>query len=439
MLIVHAFFWFSVATIGSLLSSTISSADGQQTSAYPPLQPFIDAAATGMEISPPAGIYTGPVIITRPIVLDGRGKVTVDGLGNGSVLTIQSDGVQVRGMRLRNSGQDHNQLDAGIKLRGNFNVIKDNVIEEMLFGIEIQQSNHNIIRRNLIRPWQVALSLRGDGIRLWYSFDNKIMDNEIDGARDFLILDSGRDKIVGNTVRNGRYGLFIVNSDQLTVSANRFLDNDMGVFALESDEFVVRDNLIAGSRKAFGAALGIKESSHVVIENNRILRNAIGITLDNSPFEPEALNYIRHNTVAYNGIGMSFLMDRPGNEFEGNWFKGNLVQVAGRGGATAVSSTWSGNIWDDYQGFDRDGDQIGDTPYERWVYSDRIWMDVPMARFFKGSFFLEVLDFIERLASFSEPLLMLRDERPLYATNIEGIPPHEHPDKADEKKYWTKE
>jgi len=239
-------------------------------------------------------------------------------------------------------------------------------------------------------------------------------------------LDSGRDRISGNTIRNGRYGLFIVNSDQLTVTSNRFLGNDMGVFALESDEFIVRDNLIAGSRKSFGAALGIKESSYVIIENNRILRNAIGITVDNSPFEPDTLNRIRHNIVAYNGIGMSFVMDRPGNELEGNWFKGNLMQVAGRGGATAVSSDWYGNIWDDYQGFDRNGDQVGDTPYERWIYSDRIWMDIPMAGFFKGSLSLELMDFVERLAPFSQPLLMLRDERPLYTTTMDGIPSHEH-------------
>jgi nitrous oxidase accessory protein len=40
-------------------------------------------------------------------------------------------------------------------------------------------------------------------------------------------------------------------------------------------------------------------------------------------------------------------------------------------------------------------------------------MDVPPARFFKGAPVLEVMDFLERLAPFSEPNMLVRDERPL--------------------------
>jgi nitrous oxidase accessory protein len=40
-------------------------------------------------------------------------------------------------------------------------------------------------------------------------------------------------------------------------------------------------------------------------------------------------------------------------------------------------------------------------------------MDVPAAQFFKGSPMLEALDFLERLAPFSQPDLILRDEKPL--------------------------
>ncbi|HEB96977.1 MAG TPA: nitrous oxide reductase family maturation protein NosD [Sedimenticola thiotaurini] len=416
-----------LATAASLLLIGQSFVAGGPSASYPPLQPLLDAAAPGRLVSPPAGTYSGPVVISRPVVLDGRGEVTIDGLGEGSVLTIDTDGAQVRGLHIRNSGREHNRLDSGIKVRGSFNIIKDNLVEDTLFGIDLEQAHNTIVRRNRVRQQGGEHGLRGDGIRLWYSFDNRITDNEIDGARDFLILDSGRDRITGNLVKNGRYGLFIVNTDQLEISGNRFLGNDMGIFALESEGIVVRDNLIAGSRKAFGSAVGVKESSGVVIEDNVIVRNAIGITLDNSPYEPDTVNRVRHNVVGYNAIGVSFLMDRAGNELEGNWFKGNLAQVAGRGGATATASTWIANIWDDYQGFDSDGDRVGDTPYERWVYSDRLWMDVPMAGFFRGSVSLAVLDFVERLAPFSEPTLLLRDLRPQLRANIDQIPPHDHP------------
>ena len=61
----------------------------------------------------------------------------------------------------------------------------------------------------------------------------------------------------------------------------------------------------------------------------------------------------------------------------------------------------------------REGDGVGDTPHEVYNYADRIWMDVPAAQFFKGTPMLETLDFLERLAPFSEPDLTLKDEEPM--------------------------
>ena len=41
-------------------------------------------------------------------------------------------------------------------------------------------------------------------------------------------------------------------------------------------------------------------------------------------------------------------------------------------------------------------------------------MEIPQARFFKTSPALELLDFLERLAPFSSPDLMLKDEAPRF-------------------------
>ena len=76
-------------------------------------------------------------------------------------------------------------------------------------------------------------------------------------------------------------------------------------------------------------------------------------------------------------------------------------------------NVWEGNYWSDYEGFDRNHDGIGDTPYELYAYADKLWRDVPGAQFFKGSPILETLDFLEQLAPFSKPDLILRDKKPL--------------------------
>jgi len=57
------------------------------------------------------------------------------------------------------------------------------------------------------------------------------------------------------------------------------------------------------------------------------------------------------------------------------------VVQAGRG--TSGLNEWRGNYWDDYQGFDRDGTAIGDTPYELYAYADQIWIEMPAGAIFQ--------------------------------------------------------
>ena len=161
-----------------------------------------------------------------------------------------------------------------------------------------------------------------------------------------------------------------------------------------------------------GVGIGFKETSDLTIENNEVLYCATGLYIDVSPFQPDTINAFSENTIAYNGIGIRFLNDWTGNEFRQNRFSGNLTQVVVAGGKSANRNVWEGNFWSDYEGFDQDGDGVGDTPYMLYAYADRIWDDVPYAQFFKGSPMLESIDFLERLAPFSKPDLLVQDDQP---------------------------
>ncbi len=379
------------------------------------LQPLIDAAAPDETLLLAPGVYEGPVVVDKPLTLDGGGHATIDAGGKGTVLLLDTDGAVVRNLRLTNSGSSHNDIDAGVQVRGRFNVIKDNIIDDTLFGIDLQSSENNIVRRNRISSKAVDLGMRGDAIRLWYSFGNQITDNTIEDSRDTVVWYSRDNLIARNNASRGRYALHFMYSQRNRVEDNRYVDNSVGIFVMYSDGVEVRNNFIAHATGATGVGIGFKETSDVVIENNRILYCATGLYLDVSPYQPDTTNRFFNNTLAYNGIGVRFLNDWIGNQFRGNHFKGNLTQVAVSGGKSANRNEWSGNLWDDYEGFDRDRNGVGDTPYEYYAYADRLWMDRPAAQFFKGSPTLEVLDFLERLAPFSPPALILRDERPRLA------------------------
>ncbi|MCB2101541.1 MAG: nitrous oxide reductase family maturation protein NosD [Rhodobacterales bacterium] len=379
----------------------------------PGLQDMVDAAAKGDVVAPPPGTYAGPVVIDKPLTLDGQdGAVTIDAGGKGSVLILDTDGATVRGLHLVNSGDSHNDIDAGIQVRGNYNVIKDNRIENTLFGVDLSKSHNNVVRRNVIRGKDFHLGVRGDAIRLWYSRNNKIEQNDIALTRDSVIWYSVDNVLSGNTFRGGRYGTHFMYSQYNLVKDNTYEGNSVGIFLMYSDGVVVRDNHISHGQGATGMGVGLKESSDVTIAGNDIVYCATGIYTDVSPFQPDTLNRMYDNRIAFNSIGILFHNDWTGNVLRDNIFESNYVQVSVNAKASAARNDWAGNHWDDYRGFDRDGDGVGDTPHEMRVYADRIWMDVPHASFFRAAPSLTLIDFLERLAPFSEPILLLRDDKP---------------------------
>ncbi|MCW8917008.1 MAG: nitrous oxide reductase family maturation protein NosD [Magnetovibrio sp.] len=385
----------------------------------PSLQNLIDQAKAGDIIIPKPGTYAGPLLIDKAITLDGQNQVTINSGGVGSVIFLKADGATVRNMRLVNSGESHNDLDSGIQVRGNYNVIKDNIISDVLFGIDVQQSNNNVLLRNIIDSKDFDLGVRGDGIRLWYSNNNRIEENTITDARDVVVWYSRDNTIARNHISGGRYGLHFMYAQYNLVKENTFQSNSVGAFLMYSDSVVLKNNRISHGLGATGMGIGMKESSDVTLEDNTIVYCATGIYLDVSPYQPDTTNRIKRNHLAFNSIGILFHNDWTGNELEDNQFESNFVQVSVNAGASAQRNGWDGNYWDDYQGFDRDQDGVGDSAHEKRVYADRLWMDVPVASFFKGSAVLTMMDFLERLAPFSEPIVLLKDPRPKMTPDVQ--------------------
>jgi nitrous oxidase accessory protein len=379
-----------------------------------PLQPLIDAAKAGETLLLPPGRYGGPVLIDKPLTIDGAGQVTIDGGGVGTVITIDTDGARLSNLHITGSGDRHNELDAGILVSGKFNVIKDNRLDDVLFGIALHQSEYGIVRRNTIQSKDRELAQRGDGLRIWYSVGNKVTQNRILNARDVIILDSRENYLADNQVQGGRYSLHVVNSQGTQIKGNRFIENEAGIFALKANGLVIQQNLVAEIRDVTGVGIGLKESSSARIEDNRIFNVKIGIALDLSPEDHDLPNYVRFNLIAHNTVGIQFLSDRGGNHLSGNRFVNNYLPVAVRNGGGAMKNRWGGNYWSDYAGFDQDQNGSGDTPYELYAYADQLWLDFPGTQFFVASPTFSLLDFLERLAPFTDPRLMVRDNDPRF-------------------------
>lgn len=379
--------------------------------ALPSLQRLINLTPPGQTLRPPPGTYAGPVIIRDGIILDGQDQVIIDARKSGTVLTVLADDTVVRNIRLTGSGHSHDQVDAGILIKANNVLLENTTIDNVLFGVHISQGNGNTVRGNTISSRAGDPTLRGEGVRLWYSTDNIVADNQIFLVRDLVFTNSPGNILTGNTVQNSRMALELVFSPHNEISHNHFHNNDHGIVGIYSDSLHIHHNRIEHQDNLLGSALAVKGSSQILIEENEILNCAIGLTA-NSPIFPENILYLYNNKFAFNDVAMYFYGDKGGHIIKGNHFFNNFQQVAVTAPTSAIDNTWQGNTWQDYQGFDRDGDGIGDVPYELILFSDRIWMERPMARFFRGSPVLELIDFVERLAPFAEPDVILRDPEP---------------------------
>ena len=297
------------AVVVAMLPSTVGARQG-----LPSFQALVDATPDGQVLRPAPGEYAGPIVIERPIHIDGRGQVTIRGDGESTVVVIHTDGAVLEGLHLTGSGSNHDDLDAGVQVRGDGNVIRDNVIDDCLFGIDLQQSDGNVLSGNRISSKPFDMGVRGDGIRLWYSMKNQIVDNELVGVRDTVVWYSADNLIARNRSRGNRYALHFMYAQRNHVEDNDYRDNLVGIFLMYSDGVEVRRNRIVRSTGPTGMGIGFKETSGVVVEDNTILYCATGIYLDISPYEPDTVNVFRRNRIGFHGVGVVFHTDWHGND-----------------------------------------------------------------------------------------------------------------------------
>jgi nitrous oxidase accessory protein len=379
------------------------------------LQVLIDQTPEGATVPLEPGIYTGPAVIEKTVILDGKGQVTIDGQGKGSVLLIKTDGVVVENMILTNSGDSHDQVDAGIQVRSSRNRIRNNKIENTLFGIDLQEAHDNVIIGNEISSKNAPLGLRGDGIRGWASHRNIFRQNRIHDSRDMVIWYSNDNIIEENEGWNNRYSLHFMYSGGNTVRKNTYHHNTVGIFLMYSRDVTVEQNTVRYSLGGTGVGIGFKEVDNLTIRNNKIVYCTAGLYFDLSPFQPDRYNFLKANIIAYNVVGIDFNSTLARNIFKGNAFIDNLETVRVRGQGVASENHWEGNYYSDYEGFDRNKDGYGDFVHNHDIYLDTLWMSNDWMLLFSGSPVISVLNLLAKLAPISEPRRLMTDGKPVFS------------------------
>ncbi len=348
---------------------------------YTTIQAALAAAHDGDLIQVRAGFYRGPIVVDKSVMLEGENFPVIDNGNEGTVVTLNAPDIVFRGFELRGSGAEYDRDHSGITVSAPRVVVENNRIHEALFGIFVAKASDVVIRNNdITSKAELEISLKGDAIRLWYSPRVTVEGNHVHQSRDIVVWYSNDIIIRNNFVEQGRYGAHLMYCDNVIIEGNRLRDNSVGIYTMYSINALIRNNDIRGQRGPSGYALGFKDADNVDVTHNTLIDNRGGIFLDGAPFTPQGYARFHQNIIAFNDVAIIMMPAVRGATIENNSFWENVEQVAIAGGGRLGKSDWRGNFWSDYNGFDADGDGIGNVPYRAERYFEGMLDREPLLR-----------------------------------------------------------
>ena len=356
------------------------------------IQAAIERAAAGDTVEIERARYTENLRIAKPITLRGIGRPTISGGLSGHTIHVSAEDVSIDGLIVIDSGDSLRGQNAGIYLSPGSHraVVRRCDLVYNLFGLWIEKANDVSIENNLIVGKRDYRSpMRGNGIQLYNTRRARVVGNNISFARDALYVDVSHDAVFrGNRLHHSRYGAHYMNSYRNLWEDNDVYRNRGGLALMEVRDQVVRNNRVWGNSDH---GIMLRTIENTLVENNIVAGNARGFFIYDAYF-----NQLRGNLVVDNIVGMHVWAGSKDNEVERNDFIGNREQVRY---VAARDQDWGvedGNYWSNYLGWDRDGDDRGDVPYEANDLVDRLTWRHPMMKLLLGSPAVQTLGLVSR-------------------------------------------
>lgn len=380
--------------------------------ATPTIAEALRLAPVGARIVVQAGTYLESALrVDRPLELVGEGAPVVDAGGRASGFVVTAPGVVIRGFVVRHTGRSATDDRAGIRLEGASGCrILDNRLEETFFGVYLARTDRCEIAGNTIAGTATSEALSGNAIHLWNSRETVVRGNRLSGHRDGIYLEFARGtRIEGNTSSaNLRYGLHFMFSDSSAFRNNTFRANGAGVAVMYSRRIVMEENRFVENRGQAAFGLLTKEIHDSRVAGNEVADNTVGLYVEGS----DRL-VVDGNRFARNGWAIKLMANASDNRFTGNRFVANSFDVATNG--RQHTSVFEGNSWDQYRGYDLDGDGVGDLPHRPVRLFAYLVARQDAMLVLQRSLFVDLLDAAERVLPVLAPEALV-DRRPVART-----------------------
>jgi parallel beta-helix repeat protein len=294
---------------------------------YSSIQYAIDAASDGdtVFVYDDSSPYYENIVLDKTINLVGEDKDTtiINGGGSGDVVYVSANQVKIQGFTIKiqwpnkvsNCSTFLNERHCIYLYLSSENSISEcNIISNQWEGIYMHRSSQNSISNcNFLN--------NEHGIQIHVSFYNFISNC------NFL---------------NNKYGIYLLGSDRTSISNCNLSNNWQGIRLVGVTWISTENNTVSNcnlSNNEHGIELvGPRVSNNIVSNCHLLSNNQYGIILNASTNN----NLIYHNKFIDNNQNA---YDVSTNRWDNGFSSG-------------------GNYWDNYIGTDRNGDGIGDTPYD---------------------------------------------------------------------------
>jgi nitrous oxidase accessory protein len=308
----------------------------------------------------PSGFYQEPtIVIDRPLVVMGENFPAIDGQKKNEIIQIKSDSVTVCGLKLQNPGRSDMTDMAALKVfNGRHVTVRSNIIEQAYFAIYMQGAKQCMVYNNFIHGVEASEMMSGNGIHCWSCDSMRIFQNNISSHRDGIYFEFVTNSmILGNYSHNNvRYGLHFMFSHNDVYTSNIFEANGAGVAVMYTKGVSMLHNVFRYNWGAASYGLLLKDISDSHISGNVFEENTVAIHMEGS-----SRMIITNNNFLSNGWAAQVQASCMDNTMTRNNFSGNSFDIATNG--DMVLSSFDGNYWDKYEGYDIARDGTGDVPY----------------------------------------------------------------------------
>ena len=306
-------------TTGVTSAKTIT-VDDDGEGDYSSIQGAVDAAEAGDSISVFDGTYYENIVMNKTVSLTGNGSATttIDGGGNGDVVQITANWVNITGFNITNAGTDVG--DDGIWIITSNNTISDNSFSFNRQGIYVngymgQCDNNKFISNHFNKNGRGSIDMilanhtlfqnntseDPYGITFDASSNNTLINNNFKNNKYYGIKIYGsstgvceNNLIADNSISSKLSGIYFYESTNTTIRNNSIRDCDRGIIFFDCYDSVVLDNIIFNNSEG----IYLKKSNNNTIVNNTVCLNENGIIIfQRSVGNPSMNNTIHHNNI----------------------------------------------------------------------------------------------------------------------------------------------